>query len=47
LAKEILEAGLEDKAWNEKRIALEIGIAANKAGDYMLEDGLVCFRRRV
>ena len=46
-AKEILDAGLEDKAWDEMRIALEMGTAANEAGDYMLEDGLVCFRRQV
>jgi len=38
---------LKDKAWNEMRIALETGTAANEAGDYMLEDGLVCFRRQV
>ena len=29
------------------RIALETGTMANEAGDYMLEDGLVCFRRWV
>jgi len=46
-AKEILDAGLEDKAWDEMRIALETGTAANETGDYMLEDGLVCFRRWV
>ena len=46
-AKEILDARLEDKAWDEMRIALETGTAANEAGDYMLEDGLVCFRRWV
>ena len=42
-----MEAGLEDKAWNEMRIALETGTIANEAGDYMLEDRLVCFRRRI
>jgi len=38
---------LEDKAWKEMRIALETGTAANKAGDYMLEDRLICFRQWV
>jgi len=46
-AKEILEAGLEDKAWNDMRIALQTSTVANEARDYMLEDGLVCFRRQV
>ena len=35
---------MEDKVWNEMRIALETGTAANEARDYMLKDGLVCFR---
>ena len=46
-AKEILEAGLEDKAQNKMRIALERSTVANEAGDCMLEDGLVCFRQQV
>jgi len=46
-AKQIMDAGLQDKTWNELRIALETGTAQNEKGDYMLEDGLVCFKRRI
>ena len=45
--KDIMTAGKADPEWDRIRIALETGTLAHGTEDYMLEDGLVCFRRRV
>src|SRR4051794_19620635 len=43
--RQIISAGQKDEQWNEIKMALEKGAECND--DYSLEDGMVCFRRRI
>ena len=45
-AKEFLKAGKKDTKWERLRIALELGTMEINE-DYMIEDRLVCYWRKV
>ena len=42
--KKILEAEILDDNWNRIRFAIKTEIVVDMDSDYILEDGLVCFR---